>query len=110
MTPPADGRVGDLPDREAVDPVSRISRAVDDAIQTVYRDSGRPPRGILPHALLGSDLGLDSLDLAQVIVLLERSLDVDPFRTLRPGGTPIRTVGNLVAIYAAALGPSGAAE
>lgn len=80
--------------------------AVREAILAVYRDTGRPARETPGSALLGGDLGLDSLDLAQVIVLLERALGVDPFRDAR--GTsplpPIRTVDHLVAIYSARLG------
>jgi acyl carrier protein len=51
--------------------------------------------------LLAADLGLDSLDLAQTIVLLERSLGIDPFRQAPPsGGRPaIRTVADLISIY-----------
>ena len=57
-----------------------IAAEVREAILVVYRDTVRPPRDTPGSALLGSDLGLDSLDLAQIIVLLERSLGVDPFR------------------------------
>ena len=79
--------------------------AITAAIRTVLRDTGRDARQIAPEMLLAADLGLDSLDLAQTIVLLERSLGVDPFRaasatTTRP---TIRTVSDLVAIYSAAL-------
>ena len=77
------------------------------AIHTVLRDTARSTPAITPKLLLAADLGLDSLDLAQTIVLLERSLGVDPFRqasatTPRPS---IRTVADLVAIYTAALEP-----
>jgi acyl carrier protein len=53
--------------------------------------------------LLSSDLGLDSLDLAQTIVLLERSLGVDPFRAEAAGRPSIRTVGDLITIYSEAM-------
>ncbi len=77
------------------------SAAVADAIRIVLRDTGRSVPGIEPAHLLAADLGLDSLDLAQAIVLLERSLGVDPFRD-RPAAGPrpmIRTVSDLVTIY-----------
>lgn len=77
------------------------------AIRTVLHDTGRDAKQIVPENLLATDLGLDSLDLAQTIVLLERSLGVDPFRTAAPATAPrpaIRTVSDLVAIYTAALG------
>jgi acyl carrier protein len=53
--------------------------------------------------LLATDLGLDSLDLAQTIVLLERSLGVDPFRAPSGVRPAIRTVGDLISVYADAL-------
>lgn len=76
------------------------------AIRTVLHDTGRDAKEITPGMLLATDLGLDSLDLAQTIVLLERSLGVDPFRAAAPAPAPrppIRTVSDLVAIYTAAL-------
>ena len=82
-----------------------IAAEVREAILVVYRDTVRPPRDTPGSALLGSDLGLDSLDLAQIIVLLERSLGVDPFRDARGSAPhpPTRTVDHLVALYAATL-------
>jgi len=78
--------------------------SIADAIRTVLRDTGRDAKNISPQSLLGADLGLDSLDLAQTIVLLERSLGVDPFRGAAAGPRPsIRTVSDLIAIYTTAL-------
>lgn len=79
--------------------------AVVSALRTVLIDTGRADREIAPPMLLGADLGLDSLDVAQAVVLLERALGVDPFRTGSSGG-PVRAVGDLIAIYTAALEPS----
>jgi len=74
------------------------------AVRTVLRDTGRDARTIAPEMLLAADLGLDSLDLAQTIVLLERSLGVDPFRASAATPRPtIRTVSDLVSIYTTAL-------
>ena len=81
-----------------------ISAAIVAAIAQVLHDTGRPPRTVEPGMLLAADVGLDSLDLAQTVVLLERSLGVDPFRT-PPAGSgrgAIRTVADLTGIYAAA--------
>jgi acyl carrier protein len=75
------------------------------AIRTVLHDTGRDAKVISPEMLLAADLGLDSLDLAQTIVLLERSLGVDPFRSA-PAAAPrpaIRTVSDLASIYSSAL-------
>jgi len=82
-----------------------VATTVREAILAVYRDTGRPPRETPAASLLGSDLGLDSLDLAQVIVLLERALGVDPFRDARATTPhpPIRTVDDLVTLYTVAL-------
>lgn len=82
-----------------------IQNAVSDAIAAVFRDTGRPSRPVEPGMLLGADLGLDSLDLAQTIVVLERRLSVDPFRSApAEGGRPtIRTVADLVSLYERAL-------
>ena len=48
------------------------------------------------------ELGLRSLDLAEVVATLEETLGVDPFLELVPI-TSIRTVGDLVAAYEKAL-------
>lgn len=86
----------------------RTLAALRAAIGTVYRDTARPAREIHPAALLGPDLGLDSLDLAQVVVLLERDLGVDPFRDPRGDRPALRTVDDLSRLYASALSrPAG---
>ena len=86
-----------------------VTSAVVAAIRQVLHDTGRAPAAVEPGMLLAADIGLDSLDLAQAIVLLERSLGVDPFRapvrapvagSVRPA---IRTVADLVGIYAQPL-------
>ncbi len=86
-----------------------VMSAVVAAIRQVLHDTGREPAAVEPGMLLAADIGLDSLDLAQTIVLLERSLGVDPFRapvrapvegTTRPA---IRTVADLVGIYGQAI-------
>ena len=86
-----------------------VMPAVVAAIRQVLHDTGRERAAVEPGMLLTADIGLDSLDLAQTIVLLERSLGVDPFRapvrapvegTARPA---IRTVADLVGIYGQAI-------
>ena len=78
-----------------------IAAAVVAASRQVLRDTGREPAAVEPQMLLVADIGLDSLDLAQTIVLLERSLGVDPFRSPAQGAArpAIRTVADLVGIY-----------
>ncbi len=86
---------------------SSVPDAIAAAIRTVLHDTGRDAPTVEPAMLLAADLGLDSLDLAQTIVLLERSLGMDPFRQAPPsGGRPsIRTVADLSPIYTSSLPP-----
>ncbi len=86
---------------------SSVPAAIAAAIRTVLHDTGRDAPTVEPAMLLAADLGLDSLDLAQTIVLLERSLGMDPFRQAPPsGGRPsIRTVADLITIYTSSLPP-----
>jgi acyl carrier protein len=79
--------------------------AVSAAIATVLRDTGRSPRPLTASSLLSAEIGLDSLDLAQTVVILERTLSVDPFRTAPAEGDrrAIRTVGDLVSLYERAI-------
>lgn len=80
-----------------------VPDAIATAIRTVLHDTGRPAQEVESSMLLATDLGLDSLDLAQTIVLLERSLGVDPFRSSSGTRAAIRTVADLAAIYTEAL-------
>jgi acyl carrier protein len=84
-----------------------VAAAVATAIESVLRDTGRDTKPVEPPLLLANDLGLDSLDLAQTIVLLERSLGIDPFRSASTSRT-VRTVSDLIAIYETALNPRSA--
>ena len=81
-----------------------VTAAVAEAIQSVLRDTGRDTKPVELPMLLAADLGLDSLDLAQTIVLLERSLGIDPFRSAATSRS-VRTVADLVSIYTSALDP-----
>ncbi len=80
-----------------------VAAAVVTAISAVLRDTGRNGRSVEPAMLLAADLGLDSLDLAQTIVLLERSLGCDPFRSAATATPAVRTVSDLITIYSQAL-------
>jgi len=86
-------------------PSDPTTAAIVAAIQQVLHDTGRTADAVEPQMLLSSQLGLDSLDLAQTIVLLERSLGIDPFR-VPPAGLArpaVRTVADLVGIYSQGL-------
>jgi acyl carrier protein len=73
---------------------------VESAIQHVLASSGRGGQLLKDEDPLFAKIGLDSLDLAQVVVALEQELGVDPFRK---SGPPIRTFGDLVRAYQTAL-------
>lgn len=79
-----------------------VGEAVSAAIRSVLEDTGRATKPVESTMLLAADLGLDSLDLAQAIVLLERSLGIDPFRSASTPRT-VRTVADLISIYTSAL-------
>ena len=80
--------------------VEEVQSAVATVINRVLTDSGRPAKTIQPGDTLTGTLGLDSLDLAVLVVGLEQSLGVDPFRT---GAQPVRSVEELVELYRSAL-------
>ena len=76
----------------------QIRTIVQGAIQDALEHAGRPRRSYEDDDVLVNELGLDSLDLAYVVVLLEQQLGIDPFR--KPG-VSIRTFGDLVKAYRA---------
>lgn len=83
-----------------------VEEAIVSAIRAVLQDTGRGEKGVKTEMLLSSDLGFDSLDMAQAVVLLERSLGVDPFRAPSAERPSIRTVADLVKIYSQAISGS----
>ena len=78
------------------DSKSNLRSSIVDAINKVRTDTGR--NAIEPednHTLTG-EIGLDSLDLAVLVVTLQKALGVDPFRD---GSATARTLGELVEVY-----------
>jgi acyl carrier protein len=73
-----------------------VSDVVARVINRVLTDSGRPARQLQSDDTLTGDIGLDSLDLAVLVVGLEQVLDVDPFRA---GARAVQTYGQLVELY-----------
>lgn len=73
-------------------------------INRILTDSGRPERTLRDEDALVGTLGLDSLDLAVLVVGLEQALGVDPFRQ---GARPVTTFGELVRLYESVLSESG---
>jgi acyl carrier protein len=75
---------------------ANLRETIEQAICEVLAGSGRAPNVIYPEHTLSTEIGLDSLDVAQVVVLLEQRLGVDPFRV---GGQSIRTFADLHQAY-----------
>ncbi len=71
--------------------------AITGAIESVFRDSARPIPPVDDGAIFGEQIKLDSLDFAVIVVQLEQQLGLDPFRQ---GARPVRTLGELVQLYA----------
>ena len=77
-----------------------IRTTIEAAVGRVLADKGLSPRPIADNDALFGQIGLDSLDLAQVVVALEQELGVDPYRQV---GRPLRTFGDLVQAYSEQL-------
>ena len=71
-----------------------------EVMNNVLIDSGRTSREFSDEDHLTDTIGLESLDLAVVVVVLEQVLGTDPFRT----GTPrVATFGDLIRAFEDAL-------
>lgn len=69
------------------------------AVAQVRSDKGLTGSEIGEQDLLGEEgLGLDSLDLATVVAMLEEELGIDPFTK---GEVVLRTAGDLIRLYEA---------
>ncbi len=77
-----------------------LRRQIVAVVNKILSDSGRPTCQPTDQDTLTSDLGLDSLDLAVLVVTLEQQLGVDPFRD---GSAPVHTLGDLIDVYAEAV-------
>jgi acyl carrier protein len=78
--------------------MDELEQQVRDVIAKVARQRGAVPASIEGHHRLTLDLGLKSLDLAQIVALLERHTGVDPFAEL-VAITSVRTVADLCGAY-----------
>jgi acyl carrier protein len=76
----------------------QLEEQVRGAVLKVARQRGATLNQVENHQHWTVDLGLRSLDLAQVVALLERQTGIDPFAELVPI-TSIRTVGDLCQAY-----------
>lgn len=77
-----------------------VADAVAQVINRVLTDSGRSSRSFQDDDTLTGAIGLDSLDLAVLVVGLDQALGVDPFRA---GARPVQTYGELIHLYQASL-------
>ena len=73
-----------------------VKSTIANVINKILTDSGRPAKEIGDDDILTVAVGLDSLDLAVLVVSLEQQLGVDPFRD---GASAVPTFGQLVAMY-----------
>jgi acyl carrier protein len=73
-----------------------LRAAISETIQEILSDKGRSRDVIGDEERLIETLGLDSLDLAVLVVKLEKQLGCDPFRD---GRGAVATFGELVAVY-----------
>lgn len=80
--------------------MSTTRNAIAAAIQEVWNSSGQSALTIEDASTLGDQLKLSSLDVAQLVVQLEHTLGIDPFRS---GTAPVQTFGELVNVYDKAL-------
>jgi acyl carrier protein len=67
-------------------------------IRAVYENKGVTPPALSPSSVLGQEIGLESLDLAEIVVRLENEFGFDPFAEGVPEG--VRTIGDLTNLYA----------
>jgi len=74
-------------------------------VNRTLKEKGMPSQEILHDTvLLGSSLGIDSLDLAAIVVNLSETTGRDPFEN---GFIEFRTAGELVALYCSGNGRHG---
>jgi acyl carrier protein len=66
--------------------------------EQVFRNKGLEPPAIGPETVLDRNLGLESIDFAEVVVRLEQEFGTDPFAEGIPPGT--RTVSGVARLYA----------
>lgn len=71
-------------------------RVIVDTIRALITRRGAVPPEISPDSVIGADLDLDSLELAELSAALEDELGRDPYSE----GIVPNTVGELTAFYA----------
>jgi len=79
-----------------------IERMIHEEIRHILAEHEITLDDIVKDDTLHADLGLGSLDLAQLVAILEMKLQVDPFEHM-VAITDVRTVGDLCQAYARML-------
>jgi acyl carrier protein len=79
--------------------VTQLVSIIDTLVQEALSQKGLTPQPVAAETLLlDSSLGIDSLDLAAIVVQLSEKIGKDPFED---GFINFRTVGELARLYAA---------
>ena len=81
-----------------------IQALVHSEVARIARNPTAGPGAALDAQSLVDDLGLRSLELAQLVAVLELELDVEPF-VERFAITDVRTVGDLVRAFSSMAAP-----
>lgn len=76
----------------------QIRKAIHAQILRVLDEQGKPAVALDDDTKLTSDIGLTSMQLAQIVLDLETEMGGDPFESLVPV-TSVRTVGDMVKAY-----------
>lgn len=87
---------------ETVKTKDSVTRMVEDTVREVLEKRGLDTSALSPEAKLADTLGLKSMDLAEIVLILEDELDTDPFQ-ITPI-TSVRTLGDLRDAYLTMLG------
>jgi len=74
--------------------------AVIDNLKVIIRSKGLPIPSLTPATILNTELGLESLDFAELVVRLEESTGKDPFAS--GAASQVQTISDLAALYDAA--------
>lgn len=80
-----------------------LRASIDREVNALLARKGRPPRALKDGDHLLRDVGLDSLDVAELVTRLELALGTDPFAE----GATARDYAEFVALYRAAGGARG---
>jgi acyl carrier protein len=84
---------------------NRVRETIKDAIEEIQRNSGRI-RPIADSSEVVKDLGFTSLDVAELVAVLEMELDVDPF-SRGASLLDVRTYGDFCRVYEEAARAKG---